>query len=173
MRTAVLSGLILLAACKRETPSAPAEALSGAVSQAAPAPSAAPTAARPWYAGTWSGTYDAVLAKAEAGPGALREWAKDDGKAGAGKGTLELTVDERGLANGQADGALGAHAVSGSADADSLRLSLAPKQAEDTKAFRGAVVVKRDGDVLRGTLRAGSGDGVTLRQANLELRRAP
>jgi hypothetical protein len=165
--------LFFALACKREAPSGAVPATSAGSAQAAAAPSAAPSAARPWYAGSWAGTYDAGLTPAEAAPGALREWAKDDGKAASGKGTLELTIDDHGLASGQANGPLGAHAVNGSADADTLRLALAPKEVDDLKAFRGAVVVKRDGDVLRGTLRAGSGDGVTLRQANLELRRKP
>jgi hypothetical protein len=67
---------------------------------------------------------------------------------------------------------LGAQTVTGNADAETLRLALAPKQADDPKAFRGTVVVKRKAEVLQGTLRAGSGDGTTLRQASLELRRA-
>jgi hypothetical protein len=171
-RALVCCGALLLAlACKREAPSGAEPTTSAGATQAATAPSAAASAARPWYAGSWTGTYDAVLVPAEAAPGALREWAKDDGKAASGKGTVELTIDDHGLASGQANGPLGAHAVNGSADADTLRLALAPKETEDLKAFRGAVVVKRDGEVLRGTLRAGSGDGVTLRQANLELRR--
>jgi hypothetical protein len=173
-RALVCCGALLIAlACKREAPDGAEQRTSAGSAPAATAPSAAPSAARPWYAGSWTGTYDAVLTQAEAAPGALREWAKDDGKAASGKGTLELVIDDHGMARGQANGPLGAHAVNGSADADTLRLALAPKETDDLKAFRGAVVVKRDGEVLRGTLRAGSGDGAMLRQANLELRRQP
>jgi hypothetical protein len=164
-------GLLLSAGCQRESSSTGAS--TAAVAPAPPASSVAPAKARPWYAGTWSGTYDAVSNQPEPGPGALREWAKDDGQAAIGKGTLELTVDDEGVARGKASGPLGAHAVSGSADSDTLRLVLAPETTADAKSFRGAVVVKREGELLRGTLRAGSGDGATLRRAGLELRRQP
>jgi hypothetical protein len=165
---------ISLCACKREAASDAASSPDAAASSvAASAPSAAPKTAGPWYVGAWIGNYEAQAGEPDKGPGALREWAKDDGQRAAGKGSLELTIDAQGIASGEAEGALGAHAVSGSADADSLRLALAPKSdTEPVKAFRATAVVKRDGDVLRGTLHAGSGDGITLRRASLELRRA-
>jgi hypothetical protein len=171
-RTLVCALFCLLASCKRDAPSA--DPASVAPSAAAPQPSV-PAKEKPasaWYAGTWTGTYDAALNKLEPAPGALREWAKDEGQASTGKGTLKLTVDAGGVATGEADGVLGPQIVTGNADAETLRLSLAPKQMDDLKGFRGTVVVKRNPEVLQGMLRAGSGDGTTLRQASLELRRA-
>ena len=160
-------------ACKREPASEAAPNASAGASVAAVVPSAAPKPAAPWYAGTWSGNYSASAAEPDTAPGALKDWAKDDGKHAAGQGSLKLTIDEQGLASGDAEGALGAQAVSGSADSDTIRLALAPKAAGDElKAFRATAVVRREGDVLRGTLHAGSGDGVTLRKASVELRRA-
>jgi hypothetical protein len=164
---------ISLGACKRDAASDAAASANAPAASAASATSAAPKAAGPWYAGAWIGDYDAAASEADKAPGALREWAKDDGKQATGKGSVKVTVDEQGVAQGEADGALGAHAVSGSADADSLRLALSPKgDADPIKGFRAIAVVKREGEVLRGTLHAGSGDGVTLRRALLELRRA-
>lgn len=166
------AALLLSFACKREAPEASPTDVSSAAAAVA-APSAAASAARPWFAGKWNGTYDAVPNPPAPAPGAPREWSKDDGKSGAGKGTLELSIDDHGIATGRADGALGAQAVSGTADGETLRLALTPTELADLKAFRGAVVFLREGDVLRGTLRAGSGDGATLRRADIELRRQP
>lgn len=170
MSRRALLGALLVLACRRESadgePALPSSGPSAAAASAAPQ-----VPARPWYAGAWSGSYEAALNKPEPAPGALRDWAKDDGSTAAGKGTLNLTVDDQGAVSGTADGPLGAQRVSGTVDGEALRLALSP-QAAELKAFRGTVVAQRDGDVLRGTLRAGSGDGANLRQGPLELRRA-
>ena len=145
-----------------------APATSAAVASAAP-----PAKQLPWYAGSWTGSYEAAQNKLDPAPGALREWGKDDGSKGAGKGTLELTIDEQGILQGKSEGALGSHAVTGTADAETIRITFEPKEPGNLSSFRASAVVRREGDAVRGPLKAGSGDGTTLRQANLELRRAP
>lgn len=172
-RWAILAAAACALACKGQAGSGTSAATSAVASAAASAPAAPPKPELPWYAGTWSGSYTASAGEPDTGPGALREWSKDDGKAAVGPGTLKLVIDEKGVASGDAEGALGAHSINGSADTEMLRLALAPKTAtNELEAFRATAVIKRDGDVLRGTLHAGSGDGKTLRQASLELRRA-
>jgi len=160
-------------ACKGEPKATEASGSSAQAASAAPVASAPPKKELPWYAGTWTGSYEAAQNKLDPAPGALREWGKDDGSKGSGKGTLKLSIDEQGNLQGEAEGALGTQAVTGTADAETIRISLEPKQPGDLTSFRGTAVVRRDGDAVRGPLKAGSGDGTTLRQANLELRRGP
>lgn len=167
----VLLGSLVVFACRKD-PEATGAPPRASVVAAKPAPSAsAPPKERPWYAGTWSGSYEAVQQPAEKMPGAVREWAKDDGTAASGKGTLRLTVDDSGQVSGTSEGPLGALAITGVADEDALRLSLAPSGTTDLRAFRGTLVAKSEGDAARGTLKAASGDGHVLRTATAELRR--
>ena len=159
----VLAGSVL--ACRREeAPPAPS------ASVVAP-PSAAPKP-KPWYEGTWSGSYVAEQLKLPEEPGAVREWKKDDGTASSGKGSVNLSVDAEGRAAGEAEGPLGALAVSGSVDGESLRLAFAPNGSGAATDFRGVLVAAREGDALKGVLRASSGDSLTVRSAQVELRRA-
>ncbi len=172
MKAALLAlGCVVALGCKKEPQ--PSGAAASAASSAPLASAAPPQKVLPWYAGAWTGSYEAAQNKLEPAPGALREWGKDDGSKGSGKGTLKLSIDEQGVLQGESEGALGNHTVTGTADAETIRITFEPKQPGDLTTFRGTAVVRRDGDAVRGPLKAGSGDGTTLRQANLELRRAP
>jgi len=169
----ILPGSIALVAC-RKAPSSNDAVPRASVEPAEAAPVAsAPPVEPPWYVGTWSGGYEATLQPVEKMPGAVREWAKDDGTQASGKGTLTLTVDDSGRVSGASEGPLGALAITGVADENALRLSLAPREEASVGAFRGTLVATSQGDAVRGTLKAASGDGLLLRSGAVELRRSP
>jgi len=162
----VLWLFIVVVGCRREEAPAPSPSASARV---APVPSAAP---KPWYEGTWTGSYEAELHRLPSDPGAAREWKKDEGTTATGKGSINLSVDAEGRATGEAEGPLGALGVSGSVDGESLRLSFGPRSGGSATDFRGVLVALREGEALRGTLRASSGDSLTARSAKVELGRA-
>jgi hypothetical protein len=168
-RLRLVGALVLVIAssgCRKESaPAAVGSALASAVA------SAPPPKPKPWYQGKWSGKYTAALQPIEPLPGTVREWKLDDGGAASGSGTLELELDERGVASGKAQGPLGALAVNGNVDEETVRLTLEPGAPAGDKDFRGVLVARREGAVLRGTLRASSGDSLTVRVAEVELAR--
>lgn len=165
----VFGGVVL--ACQRETAPAPT-ASSAALTAPSASASAAPAAPKPWYEGKWSGKYTSALNRIELEAGGVKDWKLDDGGVASGEGKIELAVDAEGVARGKAEGPLGSLAVIGSADEDTLRLSFEPGAPSGDKDFRGMLVAKRDGAALRGTLRASSGDSLTVRVAEVELARA-
>lgn len=171
-RLALSAGLALAAtlACKAPAGDA-APAPSAATSAAAPAsatPVAAKPSSKPWYAGAFSGAYEAKLQPVDVKVGAIREWAKDDGKAASGAGKLTLQIDDAGIVDGTSEGALGAGHVSGKVEDDTLRLQLLPN---DDSAMRGVLVASRDGDGFKGSIEASSGDSTQVRQAPIELKK--
>jgi hypothetical protein len=142
-----------------------------AASAAAPAPSASVSAAvtlKPWYSGSFQGSYDAKLAPVEVKVGAVKEWAADDGKAASGPGKLELQIGDDGLVDGAGQGALGASHASGKVEDDTLRVVLAPT---DTTGLRGVLVATKDGDGFRGSIEASSGDSLRVRRAPIQLKK--
>jgi hypothetical protein len=165
-----LLGLVLLVACKQE--SAPPPAASQASASAAPSASVAAAPAKPWYAGSWSGTYAAERHVIELPIGAVAAWAKDDGTRASGPGELKLTVDDEGLVSGSAKGALGAHSVRGRVIDDALSLELVPEEAT-IEALRGTGLTRREGEGLKGELKASSGDSLTVRKASFTLSKQP
>jgi hypothetical protein len=164
--------LLLVSACKQQS-EAPAASTSSSVSASSgAAPSASAAAQKPWYEGSWSGTYAAERYKIELPIGAVKNWEKDDGSTSSGPGELKLTVDEKGTVSGTAKGSLGSHAVRGQVVENSLRLELVPDEATPA-AFRGAGVTEREGEALKGEIKASSGDSLTVRKASLTLTKQP
>lgn len=156
----------------REAPAPDARSNSSAApapSVVAPPPSAA-AVARPWYEGTWTGSYNANLNRIELAVGGVRAWKEDDGKAASGPGSIQLSVSKDGVVSGEAEGPLGPLGVTGSADDGAFRLVFAPRSGE-LNAFRGAVVAVRKNDTVNGILRVSSGDSLTVRSAAVELTR--
>lgn len=155
----------------REAPAPDARSTASAVAAASvPALPSAAAVVRPWYEGTWTGSYNASLHRIELELGGVRAWKDDDGKAASGPGSVQLSVSKDGVVSGEAEGPLGPLGVTGSADDGALRLVFAPRGGE-LDAFRGAVVAVRKGDSVSGTLRASSGDSLTVRSAAVELTR--
>jgi hypothetical protein len=151
-------------AASDSAPSAPAPA--SAVAR--PAVVAAP--AKPWFSGGFAGEYEAKLAPVEIKVGAVKEWAKDDGKLASGKGVLSLQIDDAGRVDGTSEGALGAGHVSGKVEDDTLRLQLSP---DDDAGLHGVLVATREGDGFKGSIEASSGDSLKVRTANVELKKSP
>lgn len=164
-------GLIALVACKQEGAPAPAASQTAAAS-AAPSASVAAAPAKPWYEGSWSGTYAAERHVIELPIGAVAAWAKDDGTRASGPGDVKLTVDADGLVSGSAKGALGAHAVRGRVVDETITLELVPEE-PTVEALRGSGLTRREGEALKGELKASSGDSLTVRKASLTLSKQP
>jgi hypothetical protein len=159
--------LRLVASCKAHADEH-TQATAPIASAPAPSASTAVTTARPWYSGAFQGNYEAKLAPVEIKVGAVREWAKDDGKAASGPGKLELKIDDDGIVDGTAEGALGASHASGKVEDDTLRVLLAPN---DPSGLHGVLVATKDGAGFRGSIEASSGDSLVVRQAPIELKK--
>jgi hypothetical protein len=159
---------VALTACKKEPEKTTAP--SAAPSALAPAPSAAP--AKPWYVGAWGGDYSASQFKVESGPGAVKDWTKDDGSKASGPGKLVLRISEEGAIEGEGEGSLGALKATGQIDGDTVRATLRPGSA-DAAGFSGFLLGAREGDVIKARLQASSGDSLTVRQATVELKKQP
>jgi len=158
---------LALVACKKEPVQQAAP--SAAPSAAAPVASAVP--AKPWFVGAWGGEYSAALFKVESGPGAVKDWAKDDGAKASGPGKLILRISEEGAIDGEGDGSLGSLKATGQVDGDTVRATLRPGSAD--ASFSGFLLGAREGDVIKARLQASSGDSLTVRQATVELKKQP
>jgi len=163
--------VLSLVSCKREPSSSTNPGEASSALPAASAPAAPPIAPKPWYEGNWSGTYESSIESLAHEVGGVRAWKQDEGKAASGPGTLKVSVGSDGVVTGEAQGALGAQSVSGHADEKGLWLTLTPKE-DDVLAFRGTLVAERSGETVSGSLRASSGDSLTVRKATAVLRPA-
>jgi hypothetical protein len=162
-RSLLIVGLLLLACDKAEPERAAPSAVTAPASAPAPAP-AAPE--KPWYVGSWRGSYDAQHYLIETNKGeALKQWKDDDGKQAAGAGKLSLEVAPDGRISGGASGPLGEMIASGEVDDDSFRVQLRPS----ATAFQGFFVAKKKGAKLEGRLQASSGDSLIVRDAPVSL----
>jgi len=126
--------------------------------------------AKPWFAGGFSGQYQAKVAPVEIKAGAIKEWSKDDGKLASGPGKIDLAIDDAGQVEGTSEGALGVGHVAGRVEDDTLHVQLSPT---DDTGLHGVLVATRDGDGFKGSIEASSGDSLTVRTANIELKKSP
>ncbi len=145
----------------------PTAAPSGAKAAATAAPADA------WYLGAWTGTYESRTHRIDlpSKQGGLPQWATDDERRGAGRGTLAVSAGPDGVAGGAATGPLGDQYLRGAFDGDTLAARLTPKETDAT-AFSGTLVAHRDGNRITGTLQAATADGSTTRAAKLTLSRS-
>jgi hypothetical protein len=140
-----------------------------AASGSASAPAAAPASP---LSGVWRGSFDSKKATVALDPGVKEPtWTKDDGKAHAGKGDIDLQVGADGVVKGTLRGALGNATVAGTADGDVLTMTFAPKESNDSSSVSGVIVLKLENAKLSGDLKASSGDATIVRVATLELTR--
>jgi hypothetical protein len=139
-------------------------------SQPSPAPSstAAAPQAKPWFAGGFTGEYEAKQLPVDVKAGAVREWKSDDGKLSSGPGKLSLRIADDGLVDGSTEGALGASHLSGKVVEDTLRAELSPT---DETGLHGVLVATRDGEGFKGSIQASTGDSLRVRQASVELKK--
>jgi hypothetical protein len=152
---------MLVQACRSEPPKPGAAATVASASRA-------PIPQKPWFSGVFSGTYDATPAIVEAGIGAVREWKKGDSGLARGAGNIELNIGDDGLVDGTGSGALGALRINGKVESDTLSAILSPNA---DGALGGVLLAARDGTGFKGSLRASSGDSLTVRSAGIELRK--
>jgi hypothetical protein len=164
--------VVLLASSCKKSEQAPAPAPAGSQGAAAPSAAAAPAARKPWYEGSWAGTYKSERHVMDVAVGAPRQWSKDDGSKAAGDGTLELSVAADGVVSGSAKGPLGTHSLRGRADEQGLNVELVPEP-QEVEAFRGVLQTQRSGENLTGELRASSGDSLVVRKAAVTLSKKP
>src|SRR6187402_2350741 len=168
---AAVSGLLFgLPSCKTSKSDAAPSPSASAASAARTAPAAAQAPAKPWFVGDFVGQYQARAAKVEIKVGAVKEWAKDDGKLASGPGKLTLRIDDHGQVDGTSEGALGAGQVNGKVEDDTLRVQLSPA---DDSGLHGVLVASRDGDGFKGSIEASSGDSLQVRSAAIELKKSP
>jgi hypothetical protein len=126
-------------------------------------------------AGTYQGEYTVssvkpALSKKE---GAPEQWANDDGKLLAGKGTLTLQVDSANVVSGSAEGALGPQTLRGACDENTLRVQLDSPADEPDKIQNAYLVADVSGANAAGTLNAATGDSLIRRAGPVTLRRTP
>lgn len=162
----LLGAAVFAVGCKKDAPKQePARPVPVAVAEPAPKP-------LPWYAGHWTGTYQASLFKIEMteAEGAVKEWAKDDPSSFTGTGTLELSVSEDHRVSGKADGPLGSLVANGEVDEETLRVSLQPTAPVPADQVTSATLIAtRKGDAFEGQLRASTGNSLKARVATVTL----
>lgn len=161
--------ILALAGCrsnKQDRP--PAPSASAPMASA----SAAPKAKGP--AGKWQGEYESERYALELANKKAEEkaWSEDDGKAKQGKGSVRLTISESGAVSGELDGPLGKISLSGETQDDRLTARLTPEN-QEPEELSGVLTARLEADVIRGTLQVSSGDSLLIRQAVVELKRAP
>lgn len=171
---AVIAGAVATSACSKREPPPAAEAPAATTAAAAdaasgPAASAAPAGARRTYTGTFTAQKGTLYVPDH------KDWSTvkfrgEDSDVGLGPGTLELEVDEAGIARGATKGALGEGVVSGVREGRSIVATITPK-GDDGPGFVGTLRVElADGDTSgKGTLEASSATGGVLREAAVTL----
>jgi hypothetical protein len=162
------SALFAAVGCKSPASDAAPSTSATASAVASAAPAAPPAKAKPWFSGGFSGEYQAKVAAVEVKAGALKEWAKDDGKLASGPGKLSLQIDDAGQVDGTSEGALGTSHVTGKVEDDTLRVQLSPS---DDAGLHGVLVATRNGDGFKGSIEASSGDSLRVRTASIELKK--
>ncbi len=145
----------------------PAVSAPPSASQAPPPPSPAGALEGKWRGGASTKAH-AFTYGGE--PGASLGWKKDDGKLGVGPVELSLEVAPSGAVTGRATGALGALQARGQAEEEVLIVTLSP-EADEPTAFSGTLTLRREGEQLKGTLQASTGDSLKARSAELTLAR--
>jgi hypothetical protein len=125
-------------------------------------------------AGKYQGEYTVAAVKSELSSkdGAPSQWEKDDGKALAGKGTIQLQVDANNSVSGMASGALGEQTLRGSCDDKTLRVRLDSTNEELAKVQNAYLLAEISGADIKGTLAAATGDSLIRRAGAVTLQRA-
>jgi hypothetical protein len=141
-------------------------ASSVAIAKAAPGASAGATA----QTTAWSGSYTAKVGAVEPPKNANEKaWTLDPGSAAIGKGSIDLSVRERGEARGETKGPLGEMTISGLYDGKELRANLLPKEPRSDGAMTGFLLLTTEGEAMKGILRVSSRDARIVREAAVEL----
>jgi hypothetical protein len=126
----------------------------------------------PWFEGSWQGHYTARVNRVElpepkAQLAAWREAGSNDGN-----GSLKLTIDPQGQLHGESSGALGNARLTGQVEEQRLLLRFRA-QDNETTGFWGTAVLNCEMRVCSGTLKASTGDSLSVRDAHVTLERRP
>jgi hypothetical protein len=168
--SATVLGMAIGACSKGSSGSAPSASSSLPAVASAEPPRPAPSASAAAERTSWSGSYTAKVGAVDPPKNANEKvWAQDPGSAAVGKGTVDLSVRERGEAGGETKGPLGEMTISGLYDGKELRANLQPKDPKADGAMTGFMVLSTDGDALKGTLRVSGRDARIVREAAVEL----
>jgi hypothetical protein len=163
-----LAPLLLLAVACHEAPKPDVVGAGSAQPSASVAAPIAAAPAKPWFEGSWQGTFQAELNRLEPAVGGVKEWKQDDGKKSSGEGKLSLAAGPDGDVTGSANGALGELKVTGRIDGDRAALTLTSAQAD---GFHGVILASQTPVGLKGTLNASSADSLQVRRADVTLTR--
>ena len=140
------------------------------VASAAPSASASASAAI-GAASSWKGAYKAKVGVVNAPKDSkIQLWAKDDGAAFVGDGSVHLTITGTSV-RGEAKGALGDQLVTGVLDDTELSARLDPKNPNTEGAMTGVLTGKLDGAAMTATLRVSGRNGNVVREATFTLTR--
>jgi hypothetical protein len=143
---------------------------SASAAVARPAPSASASGIE---SAKWSGSYAAKIGAVEPPKNANEKtWTQDPGSAAIGKGSVDLSVGERGETRGETKGPLGEMTITGLYDGKELRANLYPKDPKAEGAMTGFMVLAAEGDAMKGTLRVSNRDARIVREASVELAKA-
>ena len=135
-----------------------------------PIPSGSAATGGTTQSATWSGSYAAKVGAVEPPTNAKEKtWTLDPGSAAVGKGTVDLSVGERGETRGETKGPLGEMTITGLYDGKELRANLLPKDPRADGAMTGFMVLSSEGDSLKGTMRVSNRDARIVREATVEL----
>jgi hypothetical protein len=123
-------------------------------------------------AGSWTGEYDAKVARVEM-PAGIRDSTrkKEPGRVAMGKGTVTLTIADGGDVSGSGKGALGDLVLVGQAEEGKVRASISPATPDQDPALSGVLYLELGGSALTGTLRVAGPDSVVVRQSAIKLTR--
>ena len=155
----------------RPVASAPASSASGPASSASAASSAAPAASDGSGAATWKGAYKAKVGAVNPPKDAkIQLWAKDEGAALVGDGTVRLTITGTQV-HGEAKGVLGEQTINGVLEEKELSARVDPKNPNTQDAMTGVLTGKLEGSTLTATLRVSGRNGNLVREATFPLTR--
>ena len=169
---AYASMIVAIAGCSKAPASSSNEPAASASAATSGAPSGSASSAKPEVQAptTWAGTYEAVAGTLYVPDGG--EWSGvkfrgEDASVGLGAGTLSVTVDPSGRAEGTGEGALGALTVSGLVEGDTFSARLAPT--DPNAGFTGVAMGKRDGAGFKGTMHLSYTTANVIREASFTL----
>jgi hypothetical protein len=149
---------------------APGAASIASAAPPGPIPSGSAATGPTIQSATWSGSYAAKVGAVEPPENAKEKtWTQDPGSAAVGKGTVDLSVGERGETRGETKGPLGEMTITGLYDGKELRANLLPKDPRADGAMTGFMVLSSEGDSLKGTIRVSNRDARIVREATVEL----
>lgn len=181
-RLFIAAGLLFSLGCesrRSETSPAPESSATSdatlATSTTLDVTSTAPTVPE-WAPGVWSGagTAEVTSLQLPGNQGVQLAWLKDKGTAHVGELKVRLEIAPSGDISGKLDGALGELQARGVWHEATFDVQLLP-ETDGPQMFHGTVTLELDSaqKTGRASLRATSGDGQTLRSANLEVSKAP